>query len=65
VDTVSGGIGLFSGDNEEPRDIECKVWLDAIKGKSEVVVKPEQVFIVTKILDTVYKSAESGRQIIF
>lgn len=65
VDTVSGGIGPFSGDSEEPRDIECKVWLDAIEGKGEVAVKPEQAFIVTKILDAVYKSAESGRQIIF
>ena len=46
-------------------DVECKVWLDAIEGKGELVVKPEQAFVVTKILDAVYESARTGKQIIF
>jgi hypothetical protein len=29
------------------------------------LVKPEQAFIVTKILDAVYKSAETGKEIVF
>lgn len=65
VNTAVGGVDFFDGDSAEPKDIECKVWLDAIEGKGELVVKPEQAFTVTKILEAIYKSAESGRQIIF
>ena len=65
VDTSAGGVDFFEGDSTEPKDLECKTWLDAIEGKGELVVKPEQAFVVTKILDAIYKSAESGKQIVF
>ena len=65
VDTSAGGVDFFDGDSAEPKDLECKTWLDAIEGKGELVVKPEQAFVVTKILDAIYKSAETGKQIVF
>lgn len=65
ANTAAGGVDLFPGKKVEPYDVECKVWLDAIEGKGELVVKPEQAFTVTKILDAVYKSAQCGRQVIF
>ena len=65
ANTSVGGVDLFPGKTVQPFDVECKVWLDAIEGKGELVVKPEQAFTVTKILDAVYKSAQSGRQIVF
>lgn len=65
VNTAAGGVDLFPGKTVEPYDVECKVWLDAIEGKGELIVKPEQAFTVTKILDAVYKSAQSGKQIVF
>ncbi len=65
VNTSAGGVDLFPGKSVKPGDVECKVWLDAIEGKGELVVKPEQAFIVTKILDAVYQSAREGRQIVF
>ena len=45
--------------------MECKIWLDAVEGKGELIVKPEQAFTVTKILDAVYESARTGKQIVF
>jgi len=42
---------------------ECKVWLDALEGKGEVVVKPEEAFVVTQILEAIYKSAETGKAV--
>jgi predicted dehydrogenase len=42
-------------------DVECRVWLDALEGKGDIVVKPEQAFAVTQILEAVYKSAETGK----
>ena len=65
VDTAMGSVDFFDGDSTSAPDMECKVWLDAIDGKGELVVKPEQAFTVTKILDAIYQSAASGRQIVF
>lgn len=65
VNSSAGGVDFFPGRNVSSTDIECKIFLDAIEGKGELVVKPEQAFMVTKILDAIYKSAESGKQIIF
>lgn len=65
VNTKAGGVDLFPGKNVDAADVECKVWLDAIDGVGELVVKPEQAFTVTKILDAVYQSAGTGRQIVF
>lgn len=65
VNTAAGGVDLFPGKKAEPYDVECKVWLDAIEGKGELVVKPEQALIVTEILDAVYRSAQIGKQVVF
>ena len=65
ANTAAGGVDLFPGKTVQAFDVECKVWLDAIEGKGTLVVQPEQAFTVTKILDAVYKSAQSGKQIVF
>lgn len=65
VDTAIGGVDYFPGQQVKNADVECKVWLDAIEGKGELVVKPEQAFVVTKILDAIYESARTGKQIHF
>ena len=38
---------------------------DALEGKGELCVKPEQAFVVTKILDAIYKSAATGELVKF
>lgn len=65
VNTAAGGVDLFPGQKASVGDVEAQVWLDAIEGKGEPVVKPEQAFVVTKILDAVYQSAKTGRQVVF
>jgi len=44
-------------------DAEQDAWLDAILNDTEPYIKPEQAFVVTQILDAVYKSAAEGRAI--
>jgi predicted dehydrogenase len=61
----SGAIAYFSGGASEPGTIEAKQWLEAIINDGEPLVKPEQAFVVTKILDAIYKSAESGKEVKF
>ena len=65
VDVKAGGVDLFPGQKVNANDVECKVWLDAVEGTGDLIVKPEEAFVVTKILDAVYESARSGRQVIF
>lgn len=61
-----GTIAFFEGNGSgEPKDLECKQWLEAILNDTEPLVKPEQAFVVTKILDNIYKSAAEGREIKF
>lgn len=48
-----------------PNDCEATHWVNALMGRGELFVKPEQAFTVTKILDAIYKSAKSGKTIYF
>ena len=42
---------------------EQSQWMDAILNDTEPLVKPEQAFVVTQILDAIYKSAETGKEV--
>jgi predicted dehydrogenase len=55
----------FIGDGRKPEDFaggtkEMQTWLNAVRGEGELVVKPEQAYMVTCILESIYKSALSG-----
>lgn len=63
--STAGHIAYFEGGAAEPGVIEAKQWLEAVINDGEPLVKPEQAFVVTKILDAVYKSAQSGKEIKF
>ncbi|MBT3272633.1 MAG: Gfo/Idh/MocA family oxidoreductase [Spirochaetales bacterium] len=39
-------------------------WIDAILGKAELECKPEQSLAVQKIIDGIYESAKSGREVV-
>ena len=68
IPTVGGdsGVAFFEGSGELPApQMEAKIWLDALEGKGELCVKPEQAFTVTKILDAIYKSAAAGELVKF
>ena len=59
-----GTVAFFEGEGAgEPKDLECAQWLDAIINDKEPLVKPEQAFVVTQILDAIYRSAAEGREI--
>lgn len=60
----TGAIEFFEGSTGGTPEVkECKQWLEAIIEDKEPLVKPEQAFVVTEILDTIYKSAEQGKEI--
>ncbi|MGQ4665272.1 Gfo/Idh/MocA family oxidoreductase, partial [Metabacillus halosaccharovorans] len=45
--------------------LEAKQWIAAVKEDKEPLVQPEQAFVVTKILDAIYQSAETGKEVVF
>lgn len=63
--SAGGTIAFFEGGSSEPKDVEAKQWLKAILEDGEPLVKPEQAFIVTKILDKIYESDKTGAEVKF
>jgi predicted dehydrogenase len=60
----------FIGDGRKPEDfaggtLEMSTWLDSIRYDREVVVKPEQAYAVTRILEAIYTSATTGELVLF
>ena len=64
-DLSTGGVAFNKGVSQEPKDIECRNFYDAILYGDELRVKPEQALVVTQILEAIYESAHTGKQIIF
>ena len=59
-----GGVAFFEGASGDPGYEEAKQWLLAILNDTEPLVKPEQAFTVTQILEAIYQSGENGREVI-
>ena len=64
-DLRSGGVAFFDGHKAEAHDIEARMWVDSIINDTEPLTKPEQALVVTEILEAIYESAKTGKQIDF
>ncbi len=63
---AAGGVDFFDGaENEDPAFLEAKNFYGAITEGTELVVKPEQALVVSKILEAIYESSESGKPVFF
>ena len=58
-----GNIAFFEGKSNTPESREAGHWLDAVANDKEPLVKPEQAFKVTQVLDAIYKAAETGNEV--
>ncbi len=60
----AGAIAFFEGSTGGTPEVkECEQWLNAILNDTEPLVKPEQAFTVTQILDAIYQSAREGKEV--
>ncbi len=64
-DLNSSGVAFFSGQGEDAPDIEQRVFYNAITKGEDLVVKPEQAIVVTRILEAIYESARTGKTVYF
>jgi predicted dehydrogenase len=60
-----GDVAYFEGGASAEGAVEAKQWLEAIINNTEPLVKPEEAFAVTKILDQIYKAAAANKEIKF
>lgn len=60
-----GNIAYFEGAGGEPGVVEAKQWLEAILNDGEPLVKPEEAYVVTQILEAIYESDKEGKEINF
>jgi predicted dehydrogenase len=58
-------IGSAAKEDFAGGTLEMQTWLDAIRKDTEVVVKPEQAYTVTRILEAIYQSAATGELVHF
>jgi predicted dehydrogenase len=64
--STGGGIYGFAGAGSlDPRDLEARQWIDAIKNNADPLVKPDEALVVTQILEAIYESASTGKAVYF
>lgn len=61
----AGDVPFFEGDAMKDRVLEQKCFLEAVQGKGQLTVLPEQAAVVTRILEAIYESAKTGRPVYF
>ncbi|MDZ6245703.1 Gfo/Idh/MocA family oxidoreductase [Klebsiella pneumoniae] len=59
----AGGVAYFSGESNKANDVEARAWIDALLNNKEPVVTAEQAYVVTQILEAIYRSAETGEPV--
>jgi predicted dehydrogenase len=61
--SAAGVVDFFEGGVSAEGVREQTQWLEAILNDKEPLVKPEQAFVVTQILEAIYLSAETGKEV--
>jgi len=53
------------GSEEAPPSREHEIWVAALKGEGELFVLPEQALVVSKVLEAIYTSSQTGKPVYF
>ena len=61
----ASGVSFYEGKSNVPTELEQQIFLDATLGKGELVTTPETAAVVTRILEAIYISAETGQPYYF
>lgn len=65
IELETGGVDFYEGAQEDPAFVEASQWISSIMNDTEPVVKPEEAYVVTRILEAIYKSSETGEPVYF
>ena len=59
----AGGVAFYDGCSDDPAELECRAFYDAVINDKELSTKPEQAMVVTQILEAIYESAQTGKPV--
>jgi predicted dehydrogenase len=57
----AGGVDFYDGSAEKPQDLEAQTFAKAVRGQGKLYVQPEEAAAVTRILEGIYDSANTGK----
>ena len=62
----AGGVAFYDGSaSADPEVLEARAWIHAIQTDTEPPTKASEALVVTRILEAIYKSAETGKPVYF
>ena len=64
-DLSAGGVAFYDGEEQKPHELEALRFYQAIEQDTAPVVLPEQAYVVTQILEAIYKSSKTGKPVYF
>ncbi|MEG6567185.1 Gfo/Idh/MocA family oxidoreductase [Thermoanaerobacterium saccharolyticum] len=65
IDLSTGGVAFYEGKAEDAADLEARLWIESIVNNTEPVVKPEEAYVVSQILEAIYTSSKTGKPVYF
>lgn len=65
IDLSSGGVAFYEGKAEDAADLEARLWIESIINDTEPVVRPEEAYVVSQILEAIYTSSKTGKPVYF
>ncbi|HHV74389.1 MAG TPA: Gfo/Idh/MocA family oxidoreductase [Thermoanaerobacterium sp.] len=65
IDLSSGGVAFYEGKAEDAADLEARLWIESIINDTEPIVKPEEAYVVSQILEAIYTSSKTGKPVYF
>lgn len=65
IDLEANEIPFFEGGSTKEECIEARIFANAILKGTDLVVKPQQALVVTKILEAIYESSKTNKPVIF
>lgn len=60
---ATGEVAYYKGTSSDPGVAEAQSWIDYLRGEGELVTKPEQAYVVTRILEAIYESGRTGKPV--
>ena len=64
-DLSAGGVAFYEGNSTDPSVLDMAQWVNAIRNDTHPCVLPEQALCVTRILEAIYESSETGKPVFF
>lgn len=61
----AAGVAFYDGEADDEKAAEQRTFYEAVTQGKDLVVKPEQALVVTKILEAIYESGAKGEAVYF